>query len=394
MTGFRFEPAILLALLSMALAVRAEVRTRPSYVGAQACGECHRDKYEGFRQTTHHLTSRTPDARSIAGRLTGEGAVMRTQNPDVWFEMGARDGGFFQTASIRKDGGVYRRTERIGVVIGSGKIAQTYLFWRGNQLFQLPVSYFSETGRWINSPGYRDGEANFSREILPRCLECHTTYFDALSQFSNIYDRDHFVLGISCERCHGPGGDHVAYHRAHPDDPAARFIVHPGQLEPQRQIDLCAQCHSGEGASLRPPFSFRPGEPLDEYIRREDYEKQNRVGVHSTNQLPRLSKSRCFQKSGSMTCVSCHDPHALERGNLALFSERCIRCHDPHVCGMAPKLGDTIRDNCIDCHMPRQRDVGTQFETADNFRFPTMRDHFITIYPMATLRFVKKGQTR
>jgi hypothetical protein len=28
------------------------------------------------------------------------------------------------------------------------------LFWKNDQLFQLPVSYWNELG-WINSPGYR-----------------------------------------------------------------------------------------------------------------------------------------------------------------------------------------------------------------------------------------------
>ncbi len=64
------------------------------------------------------------------------------------------------------------RTERIDIVTGSGIKGQTYLYWKGDQLFQLPVSYWTDLKRWITSPGYTEGVANFDRPIVPRCLEC------------------------------------------------------------------------------------------------------------------------------------------------------------------------------------------------------------------------------
>jgi hypothetical protein len=48
------------------------------------------------------------------------------------------------------------RSERIAVVVRSGEQGQTYLYWNEDQLFQLPVSYWTKLG-WVNSPGYRDG---------------------------------------------------------------------------------------------------------------------------------------------------------------------------------------------------------------------------------------------
>jgi hypothetical protein len=62
-------------------------------------------------------------------------------------------------------------------VIGSGEKRQTYLYWRDDQLFQLPAGYSTVFDRSINSPGYKDGVADFGRGIIPRCLECHATYF-------------------------------------------------------------------------------------------------------------------------------------------------------------------------------------------------------------------------
>lgn len=376
-----FEPARLPA--------QEKVR-RSSYIGARACGNCHAAKYESFRRTAHHLTSRLPEPASILGKFTPEQAVLRTRNPDTWFEMSSGEGGFYQAGSTRTEDGVRRRTERIDISVGSGKIGQTYLYWKGNQLFQLPVSYFTGSGRWINSPGYVDGLVNFDRPIVPRCLECHATYFEDATHHTNTYSREHFVLGISCERCHGPGSEHEANQGRHPKAVGAPYIVDPRRLEPQRKNEICAQCHSGLGKPLKPPFSFLPGEPLDRHIELESLDDQNRIGVHSVNQLARLSKSKCFAESEGMTCVSCHDPHTLERGNRELFSTRCLNCHKAHDCGLAPQLGDAIRKDCISCHMPHLQDRGTGMETASGMAFPLMAEHFISIYPEATRRVMKQ----
>jgi len=37
------------------------------------------------------------------------------------------------------------------IVIGSGVRGQSYLYWHGDQLYELPVSYWSDGSRWINS---------------------------------------------------------------------------------------------------------------------------------------------------------------------------------------------------------------------------------------------------
>src|SRR5207248_11785854 len=118
------------------------------------------------------------------------------------------------------------RTERFGIVVGSGGKEQTYLYWKGNRLFQLPVSYWRELG-WVNSPGYRDGSANFERPIIPRCLECHATYFESTPNWPNSYHPSGFVLGITCEKCHGPGREHVAQQNSKRSGAGRSGIVNP-----------------------------------------------------------------------------------------------------------------------------------------------------------------------
>lgn len=355
-------------------------RAGPGFIGAAACAVCHQAKFDGFCETAHHLTSRLPDDTSIRGSFEPERATLLTGNPDLRFEMHADADGFFQTAVWQEGERTRRQTERIDIVFGSGKLGQTYVYWQGNELFQLPVSHITTTDSWVNSPGFRDGTARFDRPTTPRCLECHATYFEVLPGSLRSFAKDNYVLGISCERCHGPGGEHVTYHSEHPDETQAQHIVDPSRLSRSRQIELCAQCHAGSGKYLKPPFSFRPGDVLEDYIALQHAETQSRIGVHSSNQLPRLMKSNCFKQS-EMTCMSCHDPHVPERGDLALFSQRCLKCHQPDRCGMAAKLGATLRENCIDCHIPKESDRGTSFDSASGYSFPVLRDHFITVYP-------------
>ena len=223
---------------------------RPAgYVGDAVCQSCHQGKVETFHRTSHYLTSRLPEKDSVLGKFTPDGNIMKTSNPELFFRMEEKDNGFFQTAVEGAAPFIESRTERFAFVVGSGGKGQTYLFWKGDDLFQLPVSYWTELG-WVNSPGYRDGQANFSRPIIPRCLECHGTYFEQLPPPINRYRKTGFIVGITCEKCHGPGRDH-AQHSARNQRPVrvlpslirraspatARWIFAPGAMP-----DMASRC--------------------------------------------------------------------------------------------------------------------------------------------------------
>jgi hypothetical protein len=361
------------------------------YVGDAACQTCHVKEFQGYEQTRHHRTSQLPSNSTILGKFTSGRNTLSTLNPQVNFRMDAKSDAFFETAITGKVGQKKARTERIDLVIGSGRKGQTYLYWRGNQLFELPVSYWTATGRWANSPGYVDGSADFERAITPRCLECHATSFDSLPDPSGShFDRRSFVLGISCERCHGPAADHVRRHTANTETPTATiasttFSEKPGKPLPpietvrERQIDICGQCHGGVGESAKPALSFRPGEPLGDSIRLEAFDPRASVDVHG-NQVALLEKSRCFQSSASMTCSTCHDAHNPER-EAATYSDRCLTCHKPQSCPTVAKMSHSEPANCIDCHMPIQISKSLVLDIDDEQVGARVRTHWIRAYP-------------
>ena len=364
------------------------------FVSANVCGECHKEKLEGFLQTAHHLASQVATADSVLGNFEPGRNRMPTADPGLFFEMKTDERGYFQHVFVNRGGRTFTHGERIDIVTGAGNFGQTYLYWKGDRLYQHHASYLTESERWVNSPGfYLSGTADFSRPVTARCLECHATYFDNLAGTTNGYTRSNHLLGVSCVRCHGPGGKHIAHHREHPEDAQGLHIVHPGKLSRQRANEVCAQCHSGIGRSLRPPFSYRPGEPLEDYLQLDQRGEHVQGGVHTDNQLARLKMSRCFQNSDTMTCATCHDVHRNERGDLLRFSRKCLECHQAEQCGIHAQTGDAIRDRCIDCHMPRREDTENRFPTKGDVVTLMLRDHWIRPWPAASKRVIEELQS-
>jgi len=365
---------------------------RPGYVGDQSCSPCHQEKAASFGYTSHHLTSQLPGPASILGSFKeGENVLMirdpasKDVDPRLSFKMDIEHGDYYQTAVAEQAPRKMSRSERIDIVTGSGVRGQTYPYWRENALFELPVSYWTDGDQWVNSPGYKDGTANFARHVDARCLERHATYIRSLSTDfeANIYDRSSLVVGISCETCHGPGAAHVERERAASSKTKKSkdaAILNPAKFTPERQIELCGLCHSGgQRAELSPAFTYCPGAPLDQFFGPDAAEASDRPDVHG-NQVSMLKKSRCYRSSPSMSCSTCHDVHVKER-KAADYSERCLSCHRWQSCGASHRLGARIARNCIDCHMPMQQTDAIVSTTAGRNLRTSIRTHWIKIYP-------------
>ena len=342
--------AVVLAMLAAAASCHAD------------CLSCHQD-YARYAQTAHALTSQVAGKDTILGPFTGDGSKLRVREglPSLTFKLEQREDGYYQTAIAGFPGHEQSHSARMDIVTGSGARGQSYLYWLGDQLFELPLSYWADGAQWINSPGFKDGTANFSRPIYPRCLECHATAATALSSdpLSNHYEKGSLVLGISCATCHGQGSKHPA-------------ILNPARFSRDRQVDLCALCHSGgQREELEPAFSYLPGEPLDHYLKLNPGDKAEQPEVHG-NQVGLLKRSKCYVSSPSMSCSTCHDVHQPEK-EAASYSSKCLGCHEAKSC---PRSGP----NCIDCHMPRLPTNAIVSRTAGKEIRASMRTHWIRVY--------------
>lgn len=355
------------------------------FAGSETCAGCHKDIFEDQIHTAHYLTTRPPLEKYFKGSFD-PGQNTFVYDPSHTVAMEKRDSGFYEVGY--KDG-VEKIARRIDIIVGSASKGQTYITRFGKILFQLPVSYFTAAHKWANSPLYPIAPVIFDRPITSRCLECHTTYAQVLSPPGVEPERfgENIIYGVDCEKCHGPAARHVDFHSTHPGEKRGQFILEPATFTRQQRLDLCGLCHSGRLDKTAPSFTFTAGKRLADYFRIDtaapppDPEK---IDVHG-NQYGLLRASKCFRMSPTMTCLTCHNPHKNERGDIALFSQRCMSCHNGtnmHLCKLTASLGPSIEKNCIDCHMPRKASVSIT-ELLPGDKVPTaamIRSHYIAIY--------------
>jgi hypothetical protein len=354
------------------------------FAGSISCKKCHADIYNSFIHTAHYTTSRPGEKEYIKGSFERDSNMLFYTYYDRVI-MQDTDNGLYQASFYKNN---MKQAEKIDVVIGSGTRGQSYLYWKHNLLYQLPVSYFTPAHSWVNSPG--NGAAIlFNRIVYSRCMECHSTYLKTINNSVEVFDKTQIIYGVTCESCHGTAEKHVQYHLKNPQVKHAKFIINPGLLTRQQQLDQCALCHSGTKENIQPAFSFRPGNTLAEfYVEKNKLDSAASADVHG-NKYNLLIASKCFKKSTTMTCATCHDTHKNERGNIALFSEKCMSCHNEansNFCKMAPELGAVIKQNCIDCHMPKMPSSVLSVyipEKAETVA-AVIRQHFIKVYPAET----------
>jgi hypothetical protein len=384
-----------------------------AYAGMAACLDCHKGIGDSYLHAAHAMTSREADVHTVDGPFVAPWNEF-VYGPGRKAVMQRRDSGLFQVAVTP-----YGREEhRFDMVVGSGRKAQTYLYWKGDGIFQLPVSYFLTEHSWANSPHYPMDSIWFGRAVEAGCFECHASYIaqtgmihvDAFHGTAQ-YDRSSIVYGIDCERCHGAGALHAAWQTAHKKDTVGRYIARFAALGRQQKLDVCVQCHSGGHASeLRSLFHFEPGDTLANFVFADPRMEKpaGNTDVHG-NQYELLTASKCFLRSATLECGSCHDPHVRERDSLTVFATRCMNCHGKAglmgehasmlgvdvglrgavmsvgVHGAGVDVGFLVR-NCIDCHMPAKASDAITMSTGRE-KDPVadlVRTHLIAIYPMET----------
>jgi tetratricopeptide (TPR) repeat protein len=342
----------------------ANVRPEVEFVGDEACAACHDKETQSFR--------RHPMGRSILPmtEFTAEPSHDRAHN-NPFERLGSRfevvcEGGRVVHREVRigVDGKpVYSHDTPVDYVIGSGAHGHSYFSVHDGFVFQSPISFYSQKQVFDLSPGFQFDRSLFSgRAIGPECLFCHAN--QARPHPGSMYRFDLPLFSghvIGCERCHGPGGDHVA-------NPGVRLnIVNPSDREhltPALSDAVCEQCHL-EGAVRvlrrgRGLYDFRPGLPLeavwDVMVHAPLPGEQYRAVSH----VEQMRDSRCYRRTSGdqkMSCVGCHDPHDYVEParQSAYYRKKCLECHgDGHGCTepLEARLTKSKEDSCIQCHMP------------------------------------------
>lgn len=366
-----------------------------AYAGSAKCLQCHRGILDSWQQTAHFLASSPASTKTVLGSFATGSNVFAFNNTQK-IVMEKRDSGLFQSYYLN---GKLSQRHRFDMVLGGIK-GQSYLYWKGSGLNQLPVSYYVNPGTWFLSPRYVAGYA-FDRAIGSRCFECHASYIgdqpgdEQKLNTTEQFDKASLVYGIDCERCHGPGAQHVDFQTNHPETKTARYITRFNSLSRSQKMDVCAVCHSGNKTEmLRSTFGFKPGDKLANFklpgfINVTD---TGSLDVHG-NQVQLLESSKCFLNS-QMACNTCHDVHQNQRGATNLFLQKCLGCHkeeNHNYCKLAnASNSQLIQSRCINCHMPAlpskviSASANGKMLSADVL----VRTHRIAIYPVEVKRIL------
>lgn len=369
----------------------------PDYAGSAKCITCHKQIYESYIKTAHNLSSRPAAKNTIKGSFATDSSTFYYR-PELKVVMEQDDSGFYQVAYLNN---VKRKTARFDIVTGSGRKGQSYLYWRDDNVYQLPVSYYIPEKSWVNSPNFPPHNVQFTRNIPIGCFECHSSYIKRTATkpigdyLVDYFDKQKIIYGIDCERCHGPAAAHVDFHENNPLEKKARHIENIAGLARQEKLDMCAVCHSGARQTITSTFDFKPGAKLSAFLYPDTSSlNTSEIDVHG-KQYQLLTASKCFLKSSTLTCTSCHNTHIEERNNMKTFSSRCINCHvttNHSVVKMPDSLRAGIINNCIDCHMPaRPSALITMQAQNQNRPIPALvRTHYIAIYPDETKKFISE----
>jgi len=330
-----------------------------AYVGNEACIACHRDEHASYLETNH--------SRSFS---------------DVNVAIEPPDGEFHHELSgrhyrIYRDGKSVRLREFIHdhdgqevvlfddvakYALGSGNYSRMYLIEDDGFLIESPMTWYPRLNKWGMSAGFEKDplQHGFTREVAWGCTHCHAGRVKMVNGAAKKLRVEH--KSISCERCHGPGELHVREREAKLPIKGEidHSIVNVRHLSRERQEDVCSQCHLSGAADIevrgRSMADFRPG------LRMSDFRVSYRVDREATRmtvsgQIEQMRLSRCYIESATMTCATCHNPHARpdDSEKVAHFRNRCLECHSTESCGVQTnaRIRQQPDDNCVTCHMPR-----------------------------------------
>lgn len=335
------------------------------YAGSQSCQHCHADIYARWKQT--------PMANIVRDPREHPEAVI----PNLATNTVARFS-----------------LDQVAFVYGS-LWKQRYFTKIGDDYFPLSAQWEIKNHRWSKyfvRPGtdwwaqYYPPD-NMKRPTGPTCDGCHSVGYD-------IHTKQVAEWNVGCERCHGPGSEHVAH-------PARSNIFDPSHADYVSASDTCIQCHSQgrpltvpiEGKYYDWPVGYQVGRRLQDYWRLEQatlgttdfYYFRDRTAHKNRMQGNDFVQSVMYRRG--ITCFSCHDVHGT--GNYAQLikpaDKLCLDCHGP----LSPngprtatleqhthhKVG-SAGSQCVACHMPAIESEGppNTFVHAHTFRFVTPQE--------------------
>ncbi len=358
------------------------------YVETGKCHACHRAEHQAWTGSHHDLAMQPATAETVLGDFD-----------DVEFERYGvttrffRDGDRFKVRTDGPDGELHDYD--VLYTFGIDPLQQ-YLLDVGNGHIQaLNVCWDVHEKRWFHlydehiahdDPLHWTGAYQNWNYM---CAECHTTNLRRNYDLeTGSYVTKWSEGDVSCQACHGPGSEHVAWAErvkragnVYDEDEPKGLVVDLKAEDSRVQIETCARCHarrnivSGEFGHGDPlldhydpellvsPLYHADGQILDEvYVYGSFLQaKKYHAGVRCTDcHDPHTARTR---RDGNALCTECHREDPPERFPTLKAKAYDTRSHHHHTPGSAGAL-------CVDCHMPATVYMQVDPRRDHSFRIP------------------------
>ena len=362
------------------------------YVGINTCEQCHPDIYKTFIETGMGKSFDVATRAKSSARFDQHAIIydkFRNLHYQPFWE---NDSMYIREFRLEGRDTSYRRIEKVNYIIGSGQHTNSHMMNINGYVYQMPATFYTQKGTWDLPPGFENGyNSRFSRKIELECMSCHNAYPSIVKGSENKYD---FIpTGIDCERCHGPGSEHVKQKQNGQTVDISKeidySIVNPAKLPVALQLDICQRCHIQGNAVLNEGksfFDFRPGMHLSDVMNvfMPVFKGDDESHIMASH-AERLKMSKCFISSlakadekssahdslfpyrNAMTCVTCHNPHvSVKQTGSDVFNNACKNCHhssnsptqtSTSMCTDSYEHREKVNDNCVLCHMPRNNTI-------------------------------------
>jgi len=311
---------------------------------------------------------------------------------------------------------------------GGGLHKQRYMTKIGNSIYIIPLQYnpqgsdsSPDAGRTVfteyNTVSLGWWDTATSTFTLPTaakkyksfdvfCAGCHFTGYSVTmngsgefvsSAVADANGEMHPVAGtkmemnVGCESCHGPGSEHQAA------GGLGKFIVTPKNLTPEREVMLCAACHT-RGDSMGTADihgsvealldsnlkQMKPGTSRADFLANNTSASRNDakfgdglwadVKQHSAKHHQQatdfIQTAKYRNGTALKTCSNCHDVHApgTDKHQLSGTSDNslCLTCHTDKTdinAHMTAKTGTSAMSGqgatCVTCHFTKTAKSGS-----------------------------------
>ena len=364
--------------------------TALTFVGSEACAECHPAEMALWMQSQHKRAMQHASAATVLGDFDNAsfdyyGVHSRFFKKDDKFLV-ETDGpdGRLATFEVKYTFGIDPLQQYL-IEFPDGRIQALSIAWDSRPKDQGGQRWFH---LYPNEEIKHDDVLHWTKLNQNwnfMCAECHST--GVRKNYDAVSDRFHTAwaeISIGCEACHGKGSRHVSWAYSQRSwwpfgknsDPLKGLVVflnerdgvawHPdpktgnpqrsvAPAQTRREVETCGLCHARRGQFSE---DWIPGQPLSDThvvstLARGLYHADGQM-LDEVYNYGSFKQSKMF--AAGVTCSDCHEPHAAK---LRLEGDDvCLQCHvsEKYEVASHSHHGDvTPKVTCASCHMP----VGT-----------------------------------